>query len=63
MKRVVAASSAGDAVSVGAALGSALSSLQRAASLPAAKGDYVAAVGALQEWIALSGLSNKVKGL
>jgi hypothetical protein len=39
------------------------SSLQRAASLPAAKGDYVAAVGALQEWVALSGLSNKIKGL
>ena len=64
VKRVVAASSASaDAAKVGGALGAALAQLQRASSLAAAKGDFVAAVGALQEWLQLAGLSNKVKGL
>ncbi len=40
-----------------------IASLQRAASLPAAKTDYVAAVSALEEWTALAGLANKLKGL
>ena len=64
IKRAVAATAAGaEAAAAGAALTAALGSLSRASALPAAKTDYVAAVGALQEFVALSGLSSKIKGL
>lgn len=64
MKRVVGASSpSADATAVGATLTGALASLQRASSAAAAKTEFVVAVGALQEWLALAGLTNKIKGL
>ncbi len=64
LNRVVkAASPSAEASTVGATLSGAVAALQRAASLGAAKTDYVAAVGALGEWLALSGLSAKVKGV
>ena len=42
---------------------SGISSLQRASALAGAKADYVTAVSALEEWTAVSGAANKLKGL
>jgi hypothetical protein len=64
VKRVIKTSSASaDATAVGATLVASLGTLARAGSVAAAKSEYVVAVGALQEWLALSGLANKIKGL
>ena len=42
---------------------SGIAALQRASALAGAKADYVAAVSALEEWTAVSGAANKLKGL
>jgi hypothetical protein len=64
VKRCIKTTSPGDSTAaLGAVLGTALAALARAGSVSAAKTEYVAAVGALQEWVALAGLSNKIKGI
>ena len=60
MKRsVAAANGAGDA----SALVAAVSGLERAASLPAAKASYVAAVAALRDLVTAAGVAAKITGL
>ena len=60
-RSVAAANGAGEAS--GAALLTAVSGLQRAASLPAAKADYVAAVAALRDLVNAAGVAARITGL
>ena len=61
LKRVAASVGTGAAASASAL--SAVARLQRSTSLEQAKKDYVAAVGALEEFCTLAGVANKLKGL
>ena len=58
---MAAANGAGDAS--GAALVAAVSALERAASLPAAKASYVAAVAALRDLVTAAGVAARITGL
>lgn len=62
VKRSVAAAGAASEAP-GAALLAAVAALDRAASLPQAKADYVKAVAALRDLVAASGVAAKITGL